>query len=308
MRLVALPGRCRAPRSGKARVIRRRACLGPGIAAAALLAAALIPSSVSASTGRYASLGDSYTAGPLIPRRVGSPAGCLRSNHDYPSLVAAAIDPSSFRDISCQGADTTNMASPESVPLGTNPPQFRALTAGTSLVTLQIGGNNINFISIMINCTVLSFTDPFGSPCKNHYTSGGTDQLARAVTHTAPKVARVLKRIHRRAPNARVLLVGYPVILPASGTGCWPLVPIAHGDVSYLRGIELKLNKMLATEAAANGATYVNTYTASIGHDVCQPPGTKWVEGLVPTSPAAPFHPNALGEKGMAKRVIAAVR
>jgi GDSL-like Lipase/Acylhydrolase family len=78
--------------------------------------------------------------------------------------------------------------------------------------------------------------------------------------------------------------------------------------VPYLRGIELKLNRMLAAVAAANGATYVDTYTASIGHDACQAPDKKWVEGLVPTSVAAPFHPNALGEKGMAKQVIAAAR
>jgi lysophospholipase L1-like esterase len=277
-------------------------------AAAAPAAAAPAASAASSGTGRYASLGDSYTAGPLIPRRVGSPAGCLRSSHDYPSLVAAAIEPSSFRDISCQGADTTDMAGRQSVPLGTNPPQFRALTAGTSVVTVQVGGNDINFIGIVINCTVRSFTDPFGSPCKDHYTSGGTDRLARAVTRTAAKVAKVLRGIRRRAPNARVLLVGYPAILPATGTGCWPRVPIARGDVSYLRGIERKLNKMLAAEAAAHRTTYVDTYTASIGHDACQHRGTKWVEGLVPTSPAAPFHPNALGEKGMARQVIAALR
>jgi len=174
-------------------------------------------------------------------------------------------------------------------------------------VTVQIGGNDINFINIVIDCTALSFINPFGSPCKAHYTSGGTDQLAKAVAQTAPKVAAVLAGIHKRAPSARVLLVGYPAILPVSGQGCWPFVPIAHGDVYYLRGIELKLNQMLATEAAGNGATYVNTYTASTGHDVCQSPGRKWVEGRVPTSPAAPFHPNALGEKGMAKQVIAAV-
>jgi lysophospholipase L1-like esterase len=307
MRVAVLPRRCLVPRAGQAHVVRHRAYLVAGIATAALLSAAFIPASALAGSGGYVSLGDSYTAGPLIPGPAGSPAGCLRSNHNYPSLVAAATGPSSFRDISCQGADTTDMAGPESVPLSTNPPQFSALTRRTSLVTLQIGGNDINFINILINCTALSFIDPSGSPCKSLYTFGGTDRLAKAVTQTAPKVAAVLKGIHRRAPSARVLLVGYPVILPARGNGCWPRVPIAHGDVSYLRGIELKLNKMLATEAAANGATYVDTYTASIGHDACQPPGTKWVEGLVPTSPAAPFHPNALGEKGMARQVIAAV-
>ncbi|SRR6266566_676388 len=309
MRLVALPGTFLASRSGDARVIRHRAYLVPLLVTAAALAAAVTPwsaSALSAGTGRYVSLGDSYTAGPLIPYPVGSPAGCARSSHSYPFLVAAGIGASVFRDVSCQGADTTSMAGPEPVPLGTNPPEFSALTAGTSLVTVQIGGNDINFIDIVINCTLRSFLNPFGSPCKTHYTSGGTDQLARAVALTGPKVAAVLRGIHRRAPNARVLLVGYPVIMPAAGTGCWPRVPIAHGDVSYLRGIEIKLNNMLASQAASGGATYVDTYTASIGHDVCQAPGTKWVEGLVPTSPGAPFHPNARGEKGMAKQVIAA--
>lgn len=84
-------------------------------------------------------------------------------------------------------------------------------------------------------------------------------------------------------------------------------MPFAFGDVPYLRGVELKLNQMLAGEAAAHGATYVDTYTDSIGHDVCRLPGTKWVEGIVPTSLAAPVHPNALEEKAMARQVLAAL-
>jgi lysophospholipase L1-like esterase len=259
------------------------------------------------SATRYVSLGDSYTAGPLIPELTGSPAGCARSTSNFPSLVAAGTHAASFTDDSCQGADTTNMTKPESVPLGTNPPQDNALSSSTTLVTLQIGGNDINFINIVINCTELSLTNPFGAPCKHHYTSGGTDRLKEAVNATAPKVAADLQGIHADAPNARVLLVGYPAILPNSGDGCWPVVPIAYGDVPYLRGVEQGLNAMLATVAAANNATFVNTYTASIGHDACRAPGVKWVEGLVPTSPAAPFHPNALGEKGMAQQVLAAL-
>jgi GDSL-like Lipase/Acylhydrolase family len=256
---------------------------------------------------RYISLGDSYTAAPLVPDQNGSPAGCLRSTHNYPSLVAAGTSAATFTDVSCQGATTANMTHPQSVPLGTNPPQDNALSAGTSLVTLQIGGNNVGFSDIIIHCTTLSLTNPFGSPCKSHYTSGGTDKLRAKINTTAPKVAADLQGIHADAPNARVFLVGYPVILPNSGDGCWPLVPIAFGDVPYLRGVEKALNAMLASVAAANNATFVNTYTASIGHDVCQSPGTNWVEGLIPTSPAAPFHPNRLGEQGMARQVLAAL-
>jgi len=256
---------------------------------------------------RYVSLGDSYTAGPLVPDQTGSPAGCLRSTHSYPFLVAAGTGAATFTDVSCQGATTANMTHSQSVPLGTNPPQDNALSVATTLVTLQIGGNNIGFSDIIINCTTLSLTNPFGSPCKSHYTAGGTDKLRAKINAAAPKVAADLQGIHADAPNARVFLVGYPVILPNSGNGCWPLVPIAFGDVPYLRGVERALNSMLASVAAANNATFVNTYTASIGHDVCQDPGTKWVEGLIPTSPAVPFHPNRLGEQSMAQQVLAAL-
>jgi lysophospholipase L1-like esterase len=255
----------------------------------------------------YVSLGDSYTAAPLVPDQTGSPAGCLRSTHSYPFLVAAGARAVTFADVSCQGATTANMTHPQSVPLGTNPPQDNALSAGTTLVTLQVGGNNIGFSDIIVHCTTLSLTNPFGSPCKDHYTSGGTDQLRAKINAAAPKVAADVRGIHADAPNARVLLVGYPVILPNSGSGCWPVVPIAFGDVPYLRGVERALNSMLAAVAAANHATFVGTYTASIGHDVCQAPGTKWVEGLIPTSPAAPFHPNQLGEQAMARQVLAAL-
>lgn len=306
MRHVPLHRRPGPPRLGQARVILRRSLL-PGIAAATLLATVFIPSAASASIGRYVALGDSYTSGPLIPDQVGYPAGCLRSDHNYPSLAKAALTPSSFSDISCQGADTTNMLNSQAVPFGTNPPQFSALSTGTSLVTVQIGGNDIGFASIVTTCAELSFTNPFSSPCKNKYTAGGTDQLAAAIKQTAPKVAAVLQGIHQRSPYARLLLVGYPVILPASGYGCWPYVPIAYGDVPYLRNTELELNQMLANEAAANGARYVDTYTSSIGHDVCATPGTEWVEGLWPIYPAAPFHPNKYGEKNMAARVEAVV-
>jgi hypothetical protein len=61
---------------------------------------------------------------------------------------------------------------------------------------------------------------------------------------------------------------------------------------------------MLADAADEGGAEFVDTYHSSIGHDVCKLPGTKWVEGLIPTSPAAPVHPNALGERNSANDVL----
>ena len=292
--------------AGTARRVLRRSVVLP-IAAAGLLVAVLLPQSAQASGAAYVALGDSYTSGPLIPNQTGSPAGCLRSTHDYPADTAAAIGAASFIDVSCSGATTADLTGSQSVPGGTNPPEFSAITPSTSVVTLGIGGNDIGFISVIETCATESLTNPFGSPCKDHYTAGGTDQLAQAIANLAPKIGTMLQDIHQLAPNARVFLVGYPDILPNTGNGCWPVVPIAYGDVPYLRGVENEMNTMLASEAAANGATFVNTYTDSIGHDACQPIGTKWVETLIPTSPAAPFHPNQLGEQHMADQVIAAI-
>jgi lysophospholipase L1-like esterase len=260
------------------------------------------------SGGPFVALGDSYAAGNLIPASpTGTPAGCLRSTHNYSGDIQATVGASSYIDAACSGATAADMTQPQSTTIGTNPPQVDALAADDSLVTITIGGNDVGFSTILKECATLSVTSPFGNPCQRHYTAGGTDQLAAAVAATGPKVAAVLQGIHSRAPQARILLVGYPDILPNTGTGCWPAVPLAHGDVPYLSATEVALNRTLAQAATANSATFVDTYTATIGHDVCQRPGVKWVEGLVPTSPAYPFHPNQLGQQAMATQVLAAL-
>lgn len=257
-----------------------------------------------APAGRYVALGDSYTSGPLIPTQVD--LNCVRSNRNYPALTAAAIGSSSFVDVSCGGATTDDILYAGSGTLGIPvPAQIDAVTAATALVTIGIGGNDIGFSDIITTCAESSVSSPFGTPCKNRYTSGGTDQLQARIAATAPKVAAVVQAVRGRAPNARIAVVGYPAIVPDSGYGCWPVVPIAFGDVPYLRGVEKSLNAMLASTAAANGASFVDTYTPSIGRDACQSSGTRWVEGLIPANSAAPFHPNASGERGMSAAVIA---
>jgi lysophospholipase L1-like esterase len=247
----------------------------------------------------YVALGDSYAAGPLVPVQTGQPLGCLRSTGNYPSVVAETLGVADFRDVSCSAATTEHLTGPQNVPLGVNPPQLDALGPDTELVTVSIGGNDIGFGDIISECARRSPLQPTGSACADFYTSGGTDELAQRIDDAAPQVAAVLGAIAQRSPEARVLLVGYPAILPDEGPGCFPVVPFSPGDVAYLRGVEKALNAMLSDEASGAGVHFVDTYTPSIGHDVCQLPGTKWIEGLVPTAPAAPVHPNALGMAGI---------
>lgn len=254
--------------------------------------------------GRYVALGDSYTSSPRTGTPVGSPPGCDRSDNNYPHLVAARINPAEFVDVSCSGATTANLTGPQTTANGVNPPQLDAVTPETTLVTVGIGGNDVGFIGLVSQC---GNQDPNAAPCKNRLTAGGRDLLAERIDATAPKIANVLDRIHDKAPQARVVLVGYPTVLP-DGTGCWPFLPLVPADVAYLRDTAVRFDDMLETQAKAHETGYVDTATPSKGHDVCTKAATKWVEDLVPSSPALALHPNAKGEQGMADAVLRVVR
>jgi lysophospholipase L1-like esterase len=252
----------------------------------------------------YVALGDSYAAGPLIPNQLPGPWGCFRSDHDYPHLVAGSLG-EPVRDVSCSGAATPDMTAPQDVFDGANPPQLSAVDGDTRLVTLTIGGNDIGFTEIAETCATLN---PFGTPCQRRYVDGAGDEISRRIAETGPKVGAVLTEIRRRAPQARVFVVGYPAVLPDSGIGCWPVMPYAYRDVPYLRAREKELNAMLSAQAAGHDAVYVDTYGPSIGHDACALPGLRWVEPVVPLALAAPVHPNAAGMAGVASVVTAAIR
>ncbi len=280
-----------------------------GAAASAIAAIALATATTAAAAiGPYVSLGDSYTAAPLVPSPTGNPILCGRSTNNYPSDVNRALHPASFTDVSCSSATTADMTQPQNLyNVQTNPPQFNALSASDGLVTEGIGGNDAGLIGIAETCAEIDATHPFGTACKDHYNSGGSDPNVAAINATGPKVAAVLQGIHQKAPNAKVLLVGYPDGLPVNGSSCWPLVPLSAGDIKYFNSLEQQLNGVLKQQAAANNATFVDTWNSSIGHDACKAPGVAWVNGIVPNSVAFPLHPNQMGEQNMANQVLAAL-
>lgn len=275
--------------------------------AAALTAAVamlLFAFAAAAQAANYVSLGDSYVAGPLIPNPT-FPLGCLKSDHNYPHLAAPGLG-LSLIDPSCSGATTVDMTNPQSIEIdGPNPPQIDSLNSETQVVSLTIGGNDIGFSEVAESCITLN---PFSHPCKEKYDPGGHDILAERIEATAPKVAGVLEDIHTFAPTAKVYVVNYPAIFPPTGSGCWPQMPISFEDAPYLRSVELNLNSMLATQAALHGATLVNWYNASIGHDACKSSSVRWVEPLIPSNPAAPIHPNLRGMEGAAGVLVAAAK
>ncbi len=256
----------------------------------------------------WAALGDSYTSGPLIPNQITDPPGCLRSDHDYPHLAAAALG-FSLSDVSCSGATVADMTRVQSTVGGPNPPQLSAVAPNDRVVTVSIGGNDIDFRGIIENCIAASPWGPtrVGTTCRAYYDRSGHDVIAAEIRALRPRTSIMLARIHAVAPNAAVFLIGYPSILPAEGSGCWPRVPLTAKDVPYLRLKELQLNGMLASVAAAHRVIFVNTYVPSEPHNACTAESVRWIEPIVPHAMAFPIHPNAAGEAGMAKLVEGAV-
>jgi lysophospholipase L1-like esterase len=249
----------------------------------------------------YVALGDSYSAASgVLPLDPTAFPGCLRSTRNYPHVLAGEIG-ADLTDVTCGAADTGDFAGAQYP--GLVPPQLDALGAGTDLVTMTIGGNDSGvFLDAILSCGTLGTAHlGLGDPCRRRFGSSFEDTIR---TTTYPALVAALEAVHDRAPGARVAILGYSWIVPPT-RGCFPVLPIARGDVPYLRSLQSTLNDAVRRAAEATGTTYVDLAAASTGHDACTPLGTRWVEPVLTTTNPVIVHPNALGERQMAAQAAA---
>jgi lysophospholipase L1-like esterase len=279
-----------------------RRLLAAATAAAAVLSLVTTASAAQADTAplNYVALGDSYSAASgVLPPDPSAPLLCLRSTRNYPHVLAAATG-ADLTDVTCGAAETRHYTSAQYPGVA---PQVDALAADTDLVTMTIGGNDSGvFISAILACGAAGIiTLGQGSPCKDIYGSKFEDTIYNT---TYPSLVTALNAVRAKAPNAEVGILGYPWILPATG-GCFDKMPVAKGDVPYLRSLQTTLNDAVRRAADATGATYVDMNAVSEGHDACKPLGTRWIEPVLQTTNPVVVHPNALGEAKMAAQAIA---
>ena len=279
--------------------MRRLAALATALISAGVFAFAG-PTGASTAPLRYVAMGDSDSAASgNVPPDATAPPMCLRSTVNYPHVIAAEV-PVQLTDVTCGGADTSDYAAAQYQGVA---PQLDAVHKDTQLITMTIGGNDSNvFIDSILECGAAGLSSAGqGSPCRDKYGSSFEDTIRQK---TYPSLVKALKAVRAKAPKARVAILGYPWILPASG-GCFPQMPVASGDVPYLRHEQATLNDAVRRAAAATGATYVNLNAVSNGHDACQAPGVRWVEPVVGGTNPVIVHPNALGESHMAAQTLA---
>jgi len=264
----------------------------------ALLAAALVlagagsvpgPAAAPASGLNYVAIGSSFAAGPGIPP---VQAVCSRSGNNYPSVVARSIG-ADLTDVSCSGATTANVLT---VSQSGQPPQVQAVTATTDVVTVTIGGNDVNYLGSLGAYT-----------CQN---DGGTgcatvdrNAIDQTFTVLAGRIGEVVTAVHDAAPRARVYLVTYFTILPDTGTCAG--IPLTTDQSAYERSIASRLASATSSAASATGATVVDVAAASRGHDACS--ADPWVENAHPAAGRSQYHPNEAGMRAAATAVQAAL-
>jgi lysophospholipase L1-like esterase len=277
--------------------------LAAACAAFAVVGASAQAAHATSSPLRYVALGDSYSAASgVLPPDLTAPPQCLRSTRNYPHVIARKVG-ASLTDVTCGGAETRHFFTSQYSGVR---PQLDAVKRGKQLVTMTIGGNDSGvFINAILNCGSAGLsTLGQGSPCKDRYGSSFADTIRNT---TYPSLVRALRAVRTKAPRAKVAILGYPWIMPAT-VGCFPRMPVAKGDVPYLRGIQWTLNDAVRRAAAATGTTYVNLNAVSNGHDACQPIGVRWVEPVLQGTNPVIVHPNALGESRMAAHAMKVLR
>jgi len=233
----------------------------------------------------------------VLPLDPSAPVPCLRSNRNYPNVIADKLK-ADLTDVTCGAAETSHYFESQYPGIA---PQLDAVTADTDLVTMTIGGNDSGvFISAILSCGTLGLASlGQGSPCSNQFGTSFEDTVRDT---TYPALVKSLDAVRKKAPDATVAILSYPWIMPTKD-GCYPAMPVASGDVPYVRSIQATLNDAVRRAARETGALFVNLNGPSNGHDACKPIGTRWVEPVIGTNPVI-VHPNALGEAKMAEYTI----
>jgi lysophospholipase L1-like esterase len=246
----------------------------------------------------YVALGDSYTSAPFVPL-TDVARGCFRSSNNYPHLVAQALHIDDLQDRSCSGAQTHHLPGPQLTSPGTSvAPQFAALSADTDLVTVSIGVNNGGlYARIATVCRKLRTT------CRLH---DQRETLGAIVDRLRPELVSTLEQVEELAPDARVLLISYPMLLPPRGN-CGRLPHMRSQDRATFRTINLRLRDEMRAAADETRVEFVDFYRASLGHDVCS--RHPYVQGRVGHARrGAALHPLASGQAAVARLVVEVLR
>ncbi|KJS57972.1 SGNH/GDSL hydrolase family protein [Streptomyces rubellomurinus] len=229
-------------------------------------------SSAGAAGANYVALGDSYSAGVGAGSYLSDSGSCKRSTNAYAYLWKNANAPSSFSFVACSGARTGDVLNN----------QLSALNSGTTLVSLTIGGNDAGFSSTMQTCVLSSDSD-----CLNAVSAAES-----YAENTLPgQLDQVYSAIRSKAPNAHVVVLGYPHLYQINGS-C--LFGIGDTKRAAINEAADTLDTVIAKRVANAGFTFGDVRGIFAGHEICGSSST-WLHSTTwPVDES--YHPNADGQ------------
>ena len=249
------------------------------ISAAVIGTAILTPTVAQAAAPNYVALGDSYASGVGTRTYTAESGSCQRSTKSYPYLDAARIG-ANLTSVACSGARVADVTAN----------QLGPLTSAVNFVTVQVGGNDAGFSSVITTCAQPAWL----SDC-----DGAINTAQATINNTIPgRLNGLYATIRSRAASAKVIVVGYPRLF--NGTDCNAGTFFSAAEMTRLNQTTDLLNSKISAAAGAAGYTYVNPTSAFVGHAVCGSP--EWINGLSnPVSES--YHPNVTGQASFANLV-----
>jgi lysophospholipase L1-like esterase len=220
----------------------------------------------------YVALGDSYSAGTGT-RDYSISSSCNRGPYAYPELIARDRPNTTLTAfVACSGAKTTDVINN----------QVSSLSASTNIVTITIGGNDAGFSSVITRCALPLVSCSSDITTANNYIRNSLPGALNAV----------YTQIRTRAPNARVVVLGYPRLF--AGVDCNAGTFFSTDEMTRLNATADLMKTTISGRAAAYGFTFKDPIPAFTGHAVCS--SSEWLNGLSsPTSDS--YHPNRDGHR-----------
>ena len=243
------------------------------LVAATVASLTLAAPAQAAAAVHYVALGDSYSSGVGAGSYISSSGDCKRSTKAYPQLWANAHSPASYVSVACSGATTTSVINS----------QLSALKSTTTLVSITVGGNDVGFANIMTTCVLQGQTQCVASV---------DTAMANARSSLATKLGKVYAGIRSKAPNAKVVVLSYPVFYQL-GVTCVGLTATSRAKINS--GINL-VDDITRTTAAQYGFTFADVRSIFVGHQLCS--GDKWIRALNFADIGISYHPFAAGQAG----------
>lgn len=262
----------------------------------------------------YVALGDSYAAfgdqtEPVVTD--GPAARCGRSLTNYPNVLDVNPAVGELVDVTCGGAIIPSLTGFQYDGV---PAQLNALDAGTDLVTLSIGGNDVGFGTI-VNCITKQDDYATVPSCREELDdeiTAAIDSVFGAGTEgdvpVATKVDTIYALIANRSPGATVVATQYLPLMPAEGESCAFTERLVPDDVKWAREVTAKINAAVDAAAVRNGHVSVLPVDPTVDRSACGAADERWTDflGGAPTG-AYPMHPTALGQQAMADAIAAAI-